>query len=130
MKQINLFFSICLMLICMAGCSGNGPEAVAKDFTRALYGGDAKKAKQYCTPDTQKGLDMMVQVFESDDYKKVKPAQVNVQVDQCELSEDGTEAVVHLLVTYVVPEGGKKEEQTKVNLVKYDGKWMVRFKVK
>ena len=36
MKQINLFLSICLMLVYMVGCSSNSPESVAKDFALAL----------------------------------------------------------------------------------------------
>lgn len=130
MKQINLFLSICLMLVYMVGCSSNSPESVAKDFALALYSGNAQKAKPYCMPETQEGLVFMESVFESNNYKNNQPTNVSVQVEKCELSEDGTEATAHLLITYDTPNAKKKEEQTKVNLVKYDGKWMVRFKVK
>lgn len=130
MKQINLFLSICLMLLYMVGCSSNTPESVAKDFMLAFCSGNAQKAKQYCTPETQEGFALMEKFFASDDFQEIKPTSLSVKVDKCVLSEDGTEATVHLSVTSVTPKDGKKEEQTKVNLMKYDGKWLVIFKVK
>ena len=130
MKQINLFLSICLILVFLVGCSSNSPESVAEDFTQALYVGDAEKAKQYCTPETREGLDFMAKFFGSEDFKEDRPTRVSVKAAKCELSEDETEATVYLSVTYTSPKDGKKEGQTKVNLVKYDGTWMVRFKAK
>lgn len=130
MKLINISFLLSLLIIGLAACSSNSPESVAKEFAQAYYAGKFDKAKKYCTPETQEGFQFISKIAESDDFKKNMPSKVSIKVDDCTIADNGDEATVRLTVDMVTPADGKKTENTKINLVKYDGKWMVLFKAK
>ncbi len=125
-----MFFFINLLLTCLTSCSNNSPKQVAQEFAQALYEGNFDKAKQYCTPETRDGFNFLSKIAESDDYKKNKPTNVSILVEDCKIAEDESEASVFLSITSTTPKEGEKTEQTKIDLLKYDGEWMVRFKAK
>lgn len=131
---LNRFFTIfsmaTLLLAFLTACSSNSPESVAKEFAQAYYAGKFDKAKKYCTPETQEGIQFISKMAESDDFKKNIPSKVSIKTDGCTIADNGNEATVRLTVDMVTPTDGKKTESTKINLVKYDGKWMVLFKAK
>lgn len=135
----RFYFSILssLLLICLAGCSSNAPESIAKEFVLAYFSCDFEKAKTLSTPDTSKGLELLSKMAQSEDFKENKekmPKITSIKADGCQFSEDGSEATVSLTVTADVPnKEGKIESQTdqiKVDMKKIDEKWLVVFKVK
>lgn len=130
MKLINISFLLSLLIIGLAACSNNNPEKVAKEFAQALHEGNFEKAKQFCTPETREGFKFLSKMAESDDFKKEKPSKVTVKIENCQISEDKSEATVTLSITTQKPSKEKETTQSKVNLLKYDGKWMVLFKAK
>lgn len=130
MKLINVSFFISLLIIGLTTCSGNTPEKVAKEFAQALYEGNFEKAQQFCTPETRDGFKFLSKMAESDDFKKGKPTKVTVKVEDCQISEDKSEATVTLFITAQTPSKETETEQSKVNLLKYDGEWKVLFKAK
>lgn len=133
MNLFKISFFACLLLLCLSGCSENSPEAVAKEFSEAVYGADFKKARSLCTPETQEGVDMIAEMCK-DLTSKMKEAKVEVKVESCELDEKGEEAKVLLNVKNRLNlMSGKIDNdvrQEKVRVIKTDGKWLVVFKAK
>ena len=125
MKRLNVLLLACLLLIKLTGCSSTSPETVAKEFTIAFYKGDIKKAKSYCTEQTQKGVDFLVSMMGSEDFKENLPTNIKVKATQCKLAEDGESAIVYLDISGNYPGKGERTEQNKLPLVKKDGKWKV-----
>lgn len=133
MNLFKLTFLSCLMLLCLAGCSGGTPEAVAEDFSEAMYGMQFSKAKKYCTPKSQEGFDMIAESSEKM-MEDIKSITCKAKAISCEISENGESATVKVNITIDVTtkEGEKDTEsrEVKVLLEKIDGKWLVDPKMK
>lgn len=125
MKRMNVLWLVCLLFIGLTSCSSNSPEAVAKEFTIAFYKGDLKKAKSYCTEETQQGVDFLVAMMGGKDFKENLPTNMKVKATQCKMAEDGESAIVYLAISGNYPGKGEQTEQNKLSLAKEDGKWKV-----
>lgn len=125
MKISKITFLISLFCLLLTGCSGNSPEGIAKEFCEAIYRGNFKKAKSFCTPQSAAGMDFGLSMMKDEDLKERKSAQVEANVIDCYVSEDGESAQVTVEVK--VNDVKRKEE---ISLEKIDGKWKVVCKIK
>lgn len=133
MNLFKLTFLSCLMLLCLAGCSGGTPEAIAENFAEAIYSMQFEKAKKYCTPKSQEGFDMIAE-SSAKMMEDIQSISCKAKASSCEISEDGESATVKLNITVdVTTKKGEKDTESrevKVLLVKEDGKWLVDPKMK
>ncbi|MDD3077804.1 MAG: DUF4878 domain-containing protein [Paludibacter sp.] len=131
MKKIKFLFLFFPVLI-LAACSGNNPEAVAEKFNEALYMGDFETAKSFCTDDSKQAVDF-VAAFASKSVEQMKKCDVQYEVKNVTMAEDGNSAVVEGVVNGSL-DLQKNEVQdsvvSKLNLVKNGNKWLVEYKLK
>ena len=132
MKRLRMLF-LCLPLLAFAACSGvNNPEKVAEKFNKALHTADFEGAKALCTDQSKQAVDF-VAAFASQKVDEMKKANIQFEVTNVTLAEDGNSAVVEAVVLGSVDleKGGVKDSvDTKTNLVKIQDKWLVEFKLK
>ena len=132
MKRLRMFFLFLPSLV-LASCSGgNNPEKVAEKFNKALYTADFEGAKALCTDQSKQAVDF-VAAFASQKVDEMKKANIQFEVTNVTLAEDGNSAVVEAVVlgSIDLEKGGVKDSvDTKTNLVKIQDKWLVDFRLK
>ncbi|HON02673.1 MAG TPA: DUF4878 domain-containing protein [Paludibacteraceae bacterium] len=133
MKNLNLFFLAAISLA-LGACSSNSnsPEAVAEKFNKAIYTADFNAAKALCTDDSKQAVDLIAS-FVSEKAGDMKKANVKYETKSVNLSEDGNSADVEGVVLNAYDLQNDKiadSTDTKVHLVKENGKWLVDYKLK
>jgi len=133
MKNLNLFFLAAISLA-LGACSSNSnsPEAVAEKFNKAIYTADFNAAKALCTDDSKQAVDLIAS-FVSEKTGDMKKANVKYETKSVNLSEDGNSADVEGVVLNAYDLQNDKiadSTDTKVHLVKENGKWLVDYKLK
>lgn len=135
MKLISKFMLLSVLFI--IGCSGgNTPESVALEFAEAYYRLDFDGARKYCTKHSQSKLEKTIRFIEEFREKAASENKVEeldepkIAFQNCEISEDGEKAVVHLSVESVLMFKMKSKEgpsDVRFELMKEDGKWKVVY---
>jgi len=133
MKNLNLFF-LAVIFLALGACSSNSnsPEAVAEKFNKAIYTADFNAAKALCTDDSKQAVDLIAS-FVSEKAGDMKKANVKYETTSVNLSEDGNSADVEGIVLNAYDLQNDKiadSTDTKVHLVKENGKWLVDYKLK
>lgn len=116
-RKLTVLFAAILMMG-MAACNKNNPEAVAKQFLSGFYHMEYEKARQVSTEETVQLVNLMEQ-FAIQYPDSVKQNARNKKIEIVEIKEDGDNAVA---VYTVSDEPGV---QQKLKLVKQNGKWLV-----
>ena len=132
MKRLRMCF-LFLPVLVLASCSGgNNPEKIAEKFNKAIYTADFESAKALCTDQSKQAVDF-VAAFASQKVDEMKKANIQFEVTNVTLAEDGNSAVVEAVVlgSIDLEKGGVKDSvDTETNLVKIQDKWLVEFKLK
>jgi len=124
MALIPIFF--------FTACSSHQPSSVAKKFVNALYTADFKGAKALCTENSKQAVDF-VAAFASQSIAKMKKANVDYEVQNVKLSEDGNSADIEGLVKGSIDlqnNAVKDPVDLKLHLIKSDDRWLVDYKLK
>ena len=120
MKRLRMCF-LFLPVLVLASCSGgNNPEKIAEKFNKAIYTADFESAKELCTDQSKQAVDF-VAAFASQKVDEMKKANIQFEVTNVTLAEDGNSAVVDAVVlgSIDLEKGGVKDSvDTKTNLVK------------
>lgn len=131
MKAMLRFMCLVVMALVFSACSGNGPDRVAVDFTKALYTGDTDQAVTYCTEET-KGLVGIIMGFASSKIDEMKKTNPDIKVLSSEVSEDGNSAKVEIEIqNYFDLQKGEVNEETQketVELTKVNDEWKVALR--
>lgn len=109
-KKTLLALVASLGFLFAAGCGGNAPEDVAKDYLDALVAGDVKKANSLSTERTAAANGLLISMIEQ--QKKQNPDAVKEIGKVKEVKIDGDKAKVYF-------EG----DGNALDLVKVDGEW-------
>lgn len=132
MRKLKMI-TMLMILVGLAACSSsNTPEAVAEKFNKALYKADFATAKTLCTEESKQAVDFIA-AFASEKLDEMKKADVEYETTEVKISEDGNSAVVKGIVKGAIDlKTGEVTEsnESKLNLVKQDEKWLVEFKLK
>lgn len=116
-RKLTVFF-VAILMMGMAACNKNNPEAVAEQFLTGFYHMEYEKARQVSTEETIQLVNLMEQ-FAIQYPDSVKQNARKKQIDLIEVKEDGDNAVA----TYTVSD--EPGVQQKLKLVKQNGKWLV-----
>jgi len=120
MKKPLFFFSAIIVLaIGITSCNSNSPKSTADKFLNNFYHMDYKEAKTVATDDTKKVLDMIEQ-FATMIPDSQKQNAKKIKIDIKDVKEEGDKATV----VYTTSES--KQDQ-KLDLVKQNGKWLVKW---
>jgi hypothetical protein len=120
MKKLLFFLSVTVLLAAgLTGCNSNSPKATADKFLNNFYHMDYKEAKTVATDDTKKVLDMIEQ-FATMIPDSQKQNAKKIKIDIKDVKEEGDKATV----VYTTSES--KQDQ-KLDLVKQNGKWLVKW---
>lgn len=121
MKKILGILAISVMAVCFAGCSKNSPEAVMKDYLKAMKNGDFAKALSYTTLSSEEQSKMvsLYDAFLSEDDKAAMK-EMSYEITETVLSEDGESATVKYISRV-----GDEEKESEQKILKVDGKWKV-----
>lgn len=118
MKNVVRSLVAVLTVVFMISCGGgSSPEAVAKDFLKALADQDYEKAKELGTERTGQMItfiESMAKMAKENGEEMKKTDMPEIEFDECKI--DGDKAVC----TYTSE--GKEE---KIELIKVDGEWKV-----
>ncbi len=115
-NRLIAFFAAVLMLG-MAGCMDNSPEAVADKFLNAFYHKDYDKARQVSTEKTIELVNLMEQFTMQQPDSVLQKAKL-IKIDILEVKEDGDKATV----TYTA---SSMPGEQRLKLEKQNGKWLV-----
>lgn len=116
-----IFYLVVAMSALFVSCSGNGPEAAAKNFVEHTSKGEFAEAKKYCTERTAAMVSMLEGMAgEKAAEMKEKNKDIKVNIVSSEIKEDKAK------VKYTVSggEGGDSSEK-ELDLVKEEDEWKV-----
>jgi hypothetical protein len=116
-RKLTMFF-VAILMIGMAACNKNNPEAVAKQFLNGFYHMEYEKARQVSTEQTIQLVNLMEQ-FAIQYPDSVKQNAKKKKIELVEVKEDGDNAVA----LYTISD--EPGVQQKLKLVKQNGKWLV-----
>jgi len=116
-RKLTVFF-VAILMMGIAACNKNNPEAVAEQFLSGFYHMEYEKARQVSTEETKQLVNLMEQ-FAIQYPDSVKQNAKKKKIDLVEVKEDGDNAVA----TYTVSD--EPGVQQKLKLVKQNGKWLV-----
>jgi GH25 family lysozyme M1 (1,4-beta-N-acetylmuramidase) len=120
MKKLLFLFSASVILaIGLISCNSNSPKSTAETFLNNFYHMDYKEAKTVATDETKKVLDMIEQ-FATMIPDSQKQNAKKIKIDIKDVKEEGDKATV----VYTTSEN--KQDQ-KLDLVKQNGKWLVKW---
>lgn len=120
MKRILLpLVAVVALSVSLISCSSNSPKASAEKFLNGLMHYDFEAAKSVADSNTRNMLDMIAS-FSSAMPDSVKAKSKDIKVDIKDVKEEGDKATVTFVTSKM------KEEQT-LNLVKENGKWLVKM---
>lgn len=120
MKKLLFLLSVPVVLaIGLTACNSNSPKSTADKFLNNFYHMDYKEAKTVATDDTKKVLDMIEQ-FATMIPDSQKQNAKKIKIDIKDVKEEGDKATV----VYTTSES--KQDQ-KLDLVKQNGKWLVKW---
>lgn len=140
MKQLKLFFTLCLFAFVAVACSNSSdsPEAATKEFVKVFFEGkgdsnqllDIIYVPDSETMDSQEKsmvmgkLGMFVQMAKED--TDAKGGIKAVKIDNVTYNEDKTQAAVTMTITYGNGETNDGEGSA-LDLIKHNGKWKVNL---
>lgn len=116
-RKLTVLF-VAILIMGMAACNKNNPEAVAKQFLSGFYHMEYEKARQVSTEQTIQLVNLMEQ-FAIQYPDSVKQNAKKKKIELVEVKEEGDNAVA---IYTVSDEPGV---QQKLKLVKQNGKWLV-----
>ncbi len=122
-RRLSLLLALVLLLsLGLSACGGAGPDQTAKDFIKIVKEGEADKLKDVCTESFAAEASMMIagigMMKAADENFKFEASDFKVE------KEEGDSAVVKFTMTISAGDEEDKEEST-MNLIKKDGKWLV-----
>lgn len=121
MKKVLLSLAVLMTFaVGMTGCNSNSPKASADKFLTGLLHYDYEAAKSVSTDATKSMIDMMAQ-FASMMPDSVKSAakKIKVNIKDSKETSDSTATV-----TYTTSDD---PQEKKLNMVKQNGKWLVKY---
>lgn len=121
MKKVLLSLSVALLCaFTMVSCNSNSPKGTAEKFLNSFYHMEYKDAKEVATEDTKKMLDMIEQFSAISIADSNKQNAKKVKIEIGEVKEMGDSATVMYTTS-------DNKQPQKVNLVKQNGKWLVKW---
>lgn len=132
MRKSKKLFMLLPFLVLAACSGGNSPEGVAEKFNKALYTADFDGAKALCTNDSKQAVDF-VAAFASQNVDQMKKADIKYEVTNVIIAEDENSADVEGVVLGSIDlqkNEVKDSVDSKMHLVKVDGKWLVEYRLK
>ena len=125
MKKVVSLLLVVVALVAFNSCKkSETPEAVADKYLKAIGQMKFDEAKTLVTEESKPTIDFMVQMstMGGEEAKKAAAtAKIEIKDMKCETKGDASDCVCKV-------NDGKKEEETKLHLVKKDGKWLVEQK--
>ena len=119
--KFNAFFSGCaavLAVFLFAGCGGDAPEEVMKQWHEALIAGDLEKANALSTTETQTLNKLVIALLKNERDNNGGPQTRDIRSTTVEkVTINGDHAILHY---HTDKHSGKK-----MKLVKLNGKWLV-----
>lgn len=141
MRQLKLFFTLCIFAFVAVACSNSSdsPEAATKEFVKVFFEGKGDSDKLLdiiYVPDSDKmdpqeksmvmgKLAMFTQMAKED--TDAKGGVKEVKIDNVTYNEDKTQASVTMTVVYGNGETNDGKGSA-LDLIKQDGKWKVNLK--
>jgi hypothetical protein len=125
MKKVVSLLLVVVAIVAFNSCKkSDTPEAVAEKYLKAIGTQKFDDAKALVTEESKATVDFMAQMatMGGEEAKKAAAtAKVEVKDMKCETKGEAADCTCKV-------NDGKKEEETKLHLVKKDGKWLVEQK--
>ncbi len=125
MKKVVSLLLVVVAIVAFNSCKkSDTPEAVAEKYLKAIGTQKFDDAKALVTEESKATIDFMAQMVTmggEEAKKAAAEAKVEIKDMKCETKEDAADCTCKV-------NDGKKEEETKLHLVKKDGKWLVEQK--
>lgn len=125
MKKVVSLLLVVVAIVAFNSCKKSStPEAIAENYLKAIGQMKFEDAKALVTEESKATVDFMAQMatMGGEEAKKAAAeAKIEIKDMKCETKEDAADCTCKV-------NDGKKEEETKLHLVKKDGKWLVEQK--
>ncbi len=125
----TLFSLSLVVMMALASCSSNSPEAAAQKFLNAYYTFDVEKAIEYSSNDTKSYMEMIKGMLEQNpipDSLATIFKETKVEIHSKDIKITGDSATVPYKLTMPAASQVPPMEKT-LKMVKTDGKWLAQY---